>query len=543
MTPSTPSPPTATRRAVSAAEAQRDTGRPRGPARLARTASVALVVIGVLVRLWQYGSGRSLWLDESFLWLNLDRLSARELTGPLELAQGAPIPFLLAEKGMMTALGDAEWTLRLLPLLFGVGALVLGHRLAVRLLPRGRVWLAVAPLALGQAPIFYSTELKQYSLDMLVATALLLLLVWAAAAPMTWCNATALGASGAAAVWLSDPAVFILAGGGAALLLAAAIRREDARVAALAGVAAAWLVSFAAVYAVHVRDLAAVRALATAGTGAGSADALAETVRRLPAMLSFPIGGSMLVKPLTHALIVLGMVALWRCGRRTEAGIIGLPMIALLAAVLIGQYPLGGRFALFLAPAIAIAFAAGAGAAWDLARRRGRVVAAAVATAALVAAAPYAARLAEPRIATEELGTVADAIGARIAPGDAIYLYYASQFAFAYYGPRAGVGFAPRAIDAPDPGDASGDAWGDYSPVLDSGPGRIVGRASTVGARLARDVERVRAYRRVWLVFSHVRVTDGVDESELILERARTFARQVAVVRAPGAFAVLMERR
>lgn len=54
---------------------------------------------------------------------------------------------------------------------------------------------------------------------------------------------------------------------------------------------------------------------------------------------------------------------------------------------------------------------------------------------------------------------------------------------------------------------------------------------------------RIRGSRRAWLVFIHIRSPDGFDESDLIVARARTFARRVDVVGAHGALAVPMERR
>ena len=141
---------------------------PRAPAATAaaapvagRTAALALIAAGVGLRLAEYTSGRALWLDESLLWLNLRGLSFRELTGPLDLGQGAPIPFLLVEKSALEVLGDAEWALRLPSLVAGIALLPVVALLAARLLTPGRAWLAVAPVALGVPAISYSSEVKQ----------------------------------------------------------------------------------------------------------------------------------------------------------------------------------------------------------------------------------------------------------------------------------------------------------------------------------------------------------------------------------------------
>ncbi|HTI35483.1 MAG TPA: hypothetical protein VL422_17545, partial [Miltoncostaea sp.] len=233
-------------------------------------ATLMLLAAGVALRLVEYTSGRALWLDESLLWLNLRGLSFRELTGPLDLGQGAPIPFLLVEKSALEVLGDAEWALRLPSLVAGIALLPVVALLAARLLTPGRAWVALAPVALGVPAIAYSSQVKQYGIDALVAGLLLLVLLPAARAPLTRGRAAGLALAGAAAVWCSDPAVFVLAGGGAALLISAAVARDRSRLTALGWVVAAWLASFAVLYVVHVRDLAVVRGLATSDSSGGS---------------------------------------------------------------------------------------------------------------------------------------------------------------------------------------------------------------------------------------------------------------------------------
>ena len=130
--------------------------------------------------------------------------------------------------------------------------------------------------------------------------------------------------------------------------------------------------------------------------------------------------------------------------------------------------------------------------------------------------------------------TIAD----RMEPGDQIYLNYASQYAYAYYGPREGIGFAPRPTSGAGAAPRS-EFWGDYAPVLASGPGRVVGvRHASPEATIA-DIDRMRGTARFWMVFSHY----DPDEATAMVRRARGFARPLDVIHADGAFAVLMEGR
>ena len=57
-----------------------------------------IILFGTLLRLTQYLSNRSLWLDEAFLALNIVNRSFLQLLKPLDNNQGAPIGFLMLEK-------------------------------------------------------------------------------------------------------------------------------------------------------------------------------------------------------------------------------------------------------------------------------------------------------------------------------------------------------------------------------------------------------------------------------------------------------------
>ena len=82
-----------------------------------RSAAAALLLLGALLRLRQYLTGRSLWVDEAMLALNIVNRDFWGLLQPLDYDQGAPIGFLLVEKLFNSILGKHEFVLRLFPLL------------------------------------------------------------------------------------------------------------------------------------------------------------------------------------------------------------------------------------------------------------------------------------------------------------------------------------------------------------------------------------------------------------------------------------------
>ena len=65
-----------------------------------------IIVFGIVVRLVQYLSNRSLWADEAALALNIVNRSYSELGQPLDYDQAAPIGFLWLEKLAIDIFGN-----------------------------------------------------------------------------------------------------------------------------------------------------------------------------------------------------------------------------------------------------------------------------------------------------------------------------------------------------------------------------------------------------------------------------------------------------
>src|SRR5512134_330155 len=131
-----------------------------------RRAVAALLLVGMVLRLRQYLTSRSLWVDEAMLALNVVNRSLAGLVQPLDYDQGAPLGFLLVEKLVQLLLGKHELVLRLFPLLAGLLSLGLFALLLRRMEMRGAGGLtALALFALNPRLIYYSSEVKQYILD------------------------------------------------------------------------------------------------------------------------------------------------------------------------------------------------------------------------------------------------------------------------------------------------------------------------------------------------------------------------------------------
>src|SRR5205085_11406960 len=78
------------------------------------------------------------------------------------------VGFLWVERAMVDVFGNNEYGLRLFPLLAGMAAVVLFALVARRLLSGWVVPLATLLFAVLQPLVYYSSEVKQYGVDVTV---------------------------------------------------------------------------------------------------------------------------------------------------------------------------------------------------------------------------------------------------------------------------------------------------------------------------------------------------------------------------------------
>jgi uncharacterized membrane protein len=169
---------------------------------------VLLALFGVL--LIQYLHNRSLWVDEARLALNIINRNPAGLLRTLDDEQVAPVLFLLVEKFFVAAFGTSEYALRLFPLLCASLSLPLFYVLC-RYLTNSRNFSLCAMILLGLGPVFvyYSSEVKQYMVDLSV----LLMLYSVAFLPLPFLKRSRglmLTLAGAIAIFLSNVSVIPL---------------------------------------------------------------------------------------------------------------------------------------------------------------------------------------------------------------------------------------------------------------------------------------------------------------------------------------------
>jgi hypothetical protein len=133
------------------------------------------VVLGAIGRLKQYIARPSYWNDEAAVVANVIHRDWRQLLDRLDYAQAAPPLFLWAERALYKTLGPGEYSLRLLPLFFGLLVLPLYAKLAWRTLPPTSACWATGFFSLFQKILHHAPDVKQYSGDLCVGVVLLLI--------------------------------------------------------------------------------------------------------------------------------------------------------------------------------------------------------------------------------------------------------------------------------------------------------------------------------------------------------------------------------
>lgn len=442
-----------------------------------------LIALGLVLRLRQYLFNRSLWLDEAMLALNIIEKDLSGLFGKLDYNQGAPLGFLLLEKLVATLLGSGERALRLLPLLAGCASLVLFYVLARKLLSAPGMLVALALFAVSPTLIYYSSEVKQYSFDVLVA----LVLLWLAQAALRSFSFPLL-VVGAISLWFSHPALFILAAIGVVLLIHA--RQKPLPVLAMGGV---WVASFALLYFASLRGLSSNQFLLGYWDEyfmpiPPSASWLATS---LVGLFSNP-GGVPVLGAFLLIATVLGSIFLFKTDWK-NAALLLLPFLFALAASAAGKYPFAGRMMLFAAPLLYLFLAAAVDWTSSLSLRpRLLTPLLALALAGLYLVAPTldsAEKFITPKT-PEHIRPALAVLKESYKPSDHIYVYAWALPAYRYYAPRFGL----------------------ESVQILAGEENTLNPQQTLS-----DLDTLQGRDRVWVLFSHVYARNDFNERDYIL--------------------------
>ena len=336
---------------------------PLRPVRLAGFLAF-LVLLGVVWRVVRYALGFPIWGDEAFVAINLIQRDYRGLIEPLVYGQIVPLLFMWGELAITQVLGLSEWGLRLLPFVAGVAALLLFWRFARRVLRPRAAFLAIGMFAAAYYSVRHAAELKAYSLDLLLSLSVMMLGWSIYQHPRSLGRWAALLVVATVGVWASYPLVFTIAGVGLVL--------------AWGGLKARWSApswcAWAAFGVISASSFVAMFSLYAQPHAQAAAELVSEWSRAFPPltqpwmwpvwfvymhtghMFAYPLGGAPPASLVTFVLFCIGVVSLWRSGRRTLVLFLLSPFVLAILAAFAQKYPYGGsaRTMQYVAPMICL---------------------------------------------------------------------------------------------------------------------------------------------------------------------------------------------
>jgi len=452
----------------------------------------SIVVLGVFLRLRQYFVNRSLWIDEASLALNIINRSFNELTLTLDYDQGAPIGFLFIEKLLVLIFGNQEYILRLFPLISGIVSTYLVYRIASEYFGKFGIFAALL-FSISEWMVYYSSELKQYSSDVMISLLLISLSLSYLKSEKNKQNAIFLGIVGFFAIWISHPSIFILPVIVFLLVTEKWIKKDYSQLSWLLGMAMIWLVTFLTTYMISLNNLVGNENLQDYWRDNFAPFPPWENllwyknifISLLPQITpSFwseviPMLNWAYLREACLVLILLGAITLLIRDKQLAALVI-FPLVLAFVASALRKYPITDRFLYFWYPSLFLIMAEGfKGIYLTFKRINGKL-------ALFVYALVTITILWRPLVTTynhfisppmgEDIKPVLAYIQNNVQGDDIIYVHYGSITPFLYYK----------------------DFYN-----LDAGE-IFIARKSWNFERFVIDVENFRGRARIWFIFSHV---------------------------------------
>jgi len=315
-----------------------------------------LIGLGIILRLKHYLTNCPLWTDEAWVAVSITSRSFMEIFKGVEIFADLPRPplgFLLLTKWVTGILGSDEYALRLFSLIFGIGSLLLFYRLVRQLKDQFLTIISLGFFSFSPQLIYYSAELKQYSLDLFIGLAVYLIFSIAITTQLDLKKSVFLGVLSCFLMWISNAILFVLAAAGITLTIFSLQERRWKQFGYSFIIYTFWIISFLALYKISFSNMATNAALFRSWPGAVldapifSKEACLWMRDVFLNMFSDPLGFSFV--GLAFALFVLGVITLV-CRKNVYAFLFIFSILIALLAAILHQYPFRGRLLLFLFP-------------------------------------------------------------------------------------------------------------------------------------------------------------------------------------------------
>ncbi|OKH35447.1 hypothetical protein NIES2119_20340 [[Phormidium ambiguum] IAM M-71] len=305
-------------------------------------------------------SNRSLWGDEAYIALNIVNRSYLELLQPLDYDQAAPPGFLWIEKLAVQLFGNNEYSLRLFPLIAGIVSLFALYQIGKWTVSAIALPIALILFASLKYPLYYATEVKQYSSDLMIGLLLCLLLIPLRDQILKKSKVFLLGFLGIIAMWFSHTAIFVLGGIELASLITSSAPNRKSIIINRLPAYLIWLIGFALYYFLLISKSFKNEALQTAWSPEYP-KSIFDLLWLLDSFGRFfhkPLGFGGIADGIAIFVFVIGCIVFYR-KNRIKLLILISPILATLTATYLHKYPFRTRLILFLTPYFILIIAEG----------------------------------------------------------------------------------------------------------------------------------------------------------------------------------------
>jgi len=436
---------------------------------------VLIMAIGIGIRLRNYFFNRALWLDEATLSLNIINRDYLQLLKPLDTLQVAPIGFLFVEKFFVNIFGPNEFALRLFPLMAGILSLFFFYSVAKKFTNKFIALFGLLFFVFGYYLIYYSTEVKQYEIDILVFLLCFNFIYLKDYSYKGIQKYLVSGLIGATVIWFSHVSVFILAGIGLGLLLDLITGKVYSRIPGYVLMIFIWLISFGLNYFFFIyghshKDLQ-IEAFTSIGFLSGFTDIQTFSnwlwnniidLFKYPFRIPNWVFGFLLIICTLYVIVKK---------KEYKLLVLAFPALIHLIASVFNIYPFGARFTLYTASGTIIYFVFGI---YYLASRikGGQII---IGIAFLIMLS-WPIRLSTKSITKQEIREPMQFINNQLKENDIVYVQYGSKWAFDFYKDK----------------------------IMDSEIKIVYGTwIRSDLSRFDKELEQFENYKRIWILFSN----------------------------------------
>lgn len=478
-----------------------------------------IIGIGIALRLVRYVHNTPFWFDESVYAVDIINRSFQQLFEPSNVyTQTGALNFFLLYKIASVVFGTSEYAFRFFSLFFSILSILLFYRVAGETVSKNALPVALLLFAVLDPLVYYAAEFKTYSLDVVVAL-LVLLMMNCHTKILSVTDIVVMSLTGLFSIVSSNSAVFMLAGVGLGLLISNFRRKQWHNMRPLLIVFVIWVFSLAVIHVAYTRVMTAHIA---------EKIGIAEAMQMEKFIMPFPPTSMQDIKwfidfffetflfqdsiqyvknvtarGLMALSFLAGSVVLF-LEKRDRFFMLMLPILITLSASMLQLYPFKGRLIVFLIPVFLIFISEGAEYIRNSISRKSLLIGSMFLLLLFIYPVSWAAYHAKNPIIRSEIRPVFQHIQHNWQEGDIMYIHFFAQYEALYY-----IKYHPNPFPFREEDYVIGigprgwyNKWSkDKIPERYTSRGIVNQTSQDLEEEYIADLERIRGYKRVWIIF------------------------------------------